>query len=124
MEQDVVYFELNNWFAGRDYPDAQPFLMWMNECVPIKFLQQGWVERNKLVVSVTYIDMSVNFCITAPREWVKENCPELLTKYSQFIVTPDEEGYVESRFAEEGARFFDYTKENIGKVFFVGGDGE
>lgn len=68
--------------------------------------------------------MSVNFCITAPREWVKENCPELLTKYSQFIVTPDEEGYVESRFAEEGARFFDYTKENIGKVFFVGGDGE
>ena len=28
---DIVYFELNNWFAGRDYPDAEPFLSWM-EC--------------------------------------------------------------------------------------------
>ena len=28
---EVVYFELNNWFSGRDYPDAEPFLSWM-EC--------------------------------------------------------------------------------------------
>ena len=25
----VIYFELNNWSRGRDYPDAEPFVSWM-----------------------------------------------------------------------------------------------
>lgn len=26
---DIVYFEVNNWIQGRDYPDEEPFLSWM-----------------------------------------------------------------------------------------------
>ena len=27
--EEVVYFEVNNWFSGRDFPDCEPFLTWM-----------------------------------------------------------------------------------------------
>lgn len=31
MNDIIYYFELNNWFPGRDYPDDEPFISWMNE---------------------------------------------------------------------------------------------
>ena len=32
MEKDkVIYFELNNWMSGDDYPDAEPFISWMDD---------------------------------------------------------------------------------------------
>ena len=57
---EVVYFELNNWFSGRDYPDAEPFLSWM-ECNKenkyyIQFRDESWIEENRLVVVESLVE--------------------------------------------------------------------
>lgn len=85
--EDIVYFELNNWFAGEHYPDCEPFLSWMKDDLHLKFMDKKWVKENKLVVVMAVLDRSLNFCITAPRKWIEENCPMLLTEYTQFIRT-------------------------------------
>jgi hypothetical protein len=110
---DIVYFELNNWWAGTDYPDAEPFTTWMSNDLNLMFHNEEWVKQNKLCVAVDIIDMSVNFCITATKEWVLENCPKLLTDYKDFLRFPDEEGIVEGRFGHE---FLEYSEENVGVV--------
>lgn len=112
--KDIIYFELNNWTPGTDYPDAEPFETWMNDYV-LQFKNDEWLEENKLCVVSGNVDMSINFCITATKEWVENNCPELLTKYTQFIRTPDEDGEVEGRF---GAPFKEYNEENFGRHYW------
>ena len=42
---DIVYFELNNWFSGRDYPNAEPFLSWMEDDLNQKFRDEEWIKR-------------------------------------------------------------------------------
>ena len=113
---EVVYFELNNWFSGRDYPDAEPFLSWM-KCNKenkyyIQFRDESWIEKNKLVVVESLVDMSTNFCITATRDWVEQNCPELLSTYKEFIRQPDEDD--EAPYGRFGCPFLEYEEENIG----------
>lgn len=76
-ESDVCYIELNNWFCGRDYPVTEPFISWIKEN---KFSDKTWCKENRLCVCVYAIDMSVNYLITAPKSWVKSNCPKLLTE--------------------------------------------
>ena len=120
-KQDIVYFELNNWFSGRDYPDAEPFLSWMQDDSKIIFANDEWAKANKLVVSETLIDMSLNYCITAPREWVEKNCPELLTKYTEFLRIPEEEGELpESRFDGNGPAFLPYEEQYFGVTYVHG----
>ena len=69
--------------------------------------------------------MSCNWCITATKEWVEKNCPELLTTYKEFIREPDPE-YPDwtpsSRFEGDGPMFFEYTEENIGTYTYVRGE--
>lgn len=110
MANEIIYFELNNWACGRDYPDAEPFISWMGTLLPI-FRNEDWAKENKLCVRASNVDMSQNFCITATKEWVENNCPELLTKYTQFLRKPDKYGYVDGRF---GCPFLDYEESNIG----------
>lgn len=109
---DIVYFELNNWFSGRDYPNAEPFLSWMRDDLNQKFRDEEWIKENKLVVVESLVDMSMNFCITATKEWVEENCHELLSTYKNFIRKPeDDEDVPYGRF---GCPFLEYKEENIG----------
>ena len=77
--KEVVYFELNNWFIGRDYPNEEPFVTWIRED---RFSDDTWLKENKLVCVKSFVDMSLNFCISASRQWVEENCPKLLSKDS------------------------------------------
>lgn len=137
--QEIIYFELNNWFGGRDYPNEEPFLTWCGDDYNLHFANEEWVKKNKLVVVESIVDMSVNWCITATKEWVLQNCPKLLSNestevvmvtrskegeskrtesypYSSFLRYPDEDGIVYGRFDDE---FKEYTKENIG--IHVGG---
>lgn len=109
--QEIIYFELNNWFAGRDYPDAEPFLSWMSNDLNIKFRNEAWVRKNKLCVAFDFVDMSQNFCVTATLSWVQQNCPSLLTEHKEFLREPDEDGAVYGRF---GHKFFEYAEENFG----------
>lgn len=135
--EDVVYFELNNWFSGRDYPNAEPFLTWCKNDLNLYFSNDEFVKQNRLCVVMQNIDMSVNWCITAPKSFVLENCPKLLSgettksslvtrssagtvrtdedvPYSRFLRFPDEYGEVYGRF---GTEFLPYADENIGITF-------
>ena len=134
---NVVYFELNNWFSGRDYPEGEPYETWMND---FYFDNEEWVKENKLCVVAGFIDMSRNYCISAPREWVEKNCPSLLSdgefesvvirgpeaevitskhRYSDFLREPDEDGDVYGRF---GWKFLEYEEENIGIIGGINSD--
>lgn len=113
---EIIYFELNNWFKGVDYPNAEPFLSWMSNDLRLRFYDEDWIEKNRLCVRSDKIDMSTNFCITAPKEWINKNCPELLAKYKNFLRFPNKNGAVYSRF---GPKFLEYTKENIGLFYKV-----
>lgn len=109
---EFIYFELNNWFGGRDYPDAEPFTSWMMNDLKQAFRDEEWVKENKLVVVVSFVDMSLNYCITATKEWVQANCPELLTDFVQFIRSGGEYGDLpEGQF---GCPFLEYSEDNIG----------
>lgn len=108
---DIVYFELNNWCIGRHYPATEPFILWMSNDLNIYFNNEDWVKENKLCVVRSIIDMSINYCITATREWVEQNCPELLIEYTRFLRYPDEDGYVYGQWEN---KFLEYSDENIG----------
>lgn len=109
--KEIIYFELNDWICGRDYPDAEPFVSWMNtqNYIPI-FRNEKWAKENKLVIVESLVDMSLNYCIAASKKWVEKNCPELLTKYKEFLREEDEE---ELR-GQFGCPFKEYKKENFG----------
>ena len=132
---DIIYIEFNNWFSGRDYPIGEPFETWIGKH---QFSNDEWCKENKLCVYVGNIDMSVNWCITATREWVKENMPDLLScggytyetilyhkgktihqfnvgHYSDFIRNPNEDGDIEGRF---GWPFLEYSEENFGSHYY------
>lgn len=109
---EVVYFELNNWMPGRDYPEAEPFIEWMSNDLKQQFEDEEWIKENKLVVVESLIDMSVNYCVTAPKEWVEKNCSELLAKYEEFLRVADEVPV--GRF---GCPFLEWSEENTGFHF-------
>lgn len=111
---DVVYFELNNWFPDKDYPDAEPFLSWMG--LPYIFRDNDWCVKNQLCIVETMIDMSNNFCITASRKWVEENCPDLLAKYTQFLRHPDPR-YDNEVYGQFDCTFKEWKEENFGYEF-------
>lgn len=110
-KSEVVYFELNNWIAGKHYPSSEPFLSWMHDDLKIQFNDETWVKENKLCVVFSFVDMSQNFCITASRGWVENNCPELLTKYQEFLRFPNKYGNVTGQF---GCPFLKYNESNYG----------
>lgn len=132
---DVVYFSLNDWFCGRDYPKDGCLKQFVES---YKFSDDAWCKENRLCVLCGNVDMSVNWCITASREWVEENCPELLGKdgytysllyhdkngthekkyersYSDFVCHEDEEGAVYDRFDWP---FLEYDPENFGTTYY------
>jgi hypothetical protein len=107
----IVYFELNNWTPGVDYPDDEPFTTWIGNDLKIVFNNEEWVKKNKLCVVQSLVDMSSNYCITATEDWVLENCPKLLTEYKEFLRFPDEDGDVYGQFDNQ---FLEYSEENFG----------
>ena len=115
MADEIIYFELNDWACGVDYPDAQPFIIWIEDGIVPIFRNERWVKENKLCVRASNVDMSQNFCITATKEWVETNCPELLTKYTQFLREPDEDGDMDGRF---GCPFLEYEESNFGVTWW------
>lgn len=141
---EVVYFELNNWFAGRDYPIGEPFESWLCNDLKQTLCNEEWVKENKLVVVCGNLDMSMNYCISAPREWVEENCPDLLTDksyeykiiqyhageektivhtgfYKDFLRFPlsSSEEYEDLPEGRYGMNFLEYNEDNIGVHWLV-----
>ena len=111
---EIIYLQFNNWFSGRNYPREEPFIEWVAKR---KLCDDEWCKEQGICVNVEPIDMSVNYIVAAPKSWVEENCPMLLTdesytytvnskrgdeiewrqeehtrRYSDFVVKPDEDG--------------------------------
>lgn len=136
--EEIIYFEINNWFSGRDYPDDEIFHKWICDN---QFRDNEWCKENKLCVMCGAVDMSMNYCVAAPKSWVEKNCPKLLTdeeyeykiiksgwdketndvketeiiytkKYSDFLCHPDEDSYVYGHIS--GWEFPEYKEENFG----------
>lgn len=111
---NIIYFELNNWFVERYFPDDEPFNTWFEDNLKIPFDNEDWVKENKLCVVFVvfnFVDTSSDYCITATKQWVEKNCPKLLTDYKHFLRFPKDNGEVRGRF---GHLFLPYTEENIG----------
>lgn len=130
--EEIIYFELNNWFPVEDYPNAEPFITW---CSDYYLDNEQFVKENELCVVRSVIDMSANWCVTAKRSWVEKVCPKLLSnettstefvkgtfggketkytrtgKYRDFLRFPDKYGMVYGKFGDE---FLPWSKENIG----------
>ena len=143
IDAAVYYFSVNNWFGGRDYPEDARFKKWVGESrdengnyiTKETFLDEDWVKANKLCVKYGAYDMSTNFLVSAPKEWILQNCPELLTdkeyeyiiingngekvrhtkKYSSFLVVPNDQGELIDRL---GWEFLEYKEENFGTQWF------
>lgn len=138
MKEEIVYFEINNWFAGKDYPKDEIFCKWIKD---YQFKNDEWCKENKLCVMCGAVDMSMNYCVAAPKSWVEKNCPKLLTdeeyeykiitsgwdketdsvketvktykkKYSDFLCYPDSDGEVFGHISDW--QFPEYCKENFG----------
>lgn len=118
MNDEIIYFQLNNWFAGDHYPAEEPFISWCGNDFKLQFDDEDWVKENKLVVVRSILDMSSQWNITAPKSWILENCPNLLNKpeLAKFIITEkDEDDMVRGRW---GTPFLPYTPENIGITWY------
>jgi hypothetical protein len=141
MENDVVYFSVNNWFCGRDYPDTRNFRKWLGDDLNQNFRSDEWCKKNKLCVYYGTVDMSQNYTVSAPREWVEKNCPELLTdkeysykictatkdkfkyetikkKYSDFVYTPEEGDELPDNDSLGDMPFREYCEENFGSEYY------
>ena len=120
MDKEIVYLEFNHW-STEYYPDCEPFYTWMNDYT-LQFRDEKWLLENKLVVVETLIDMSLNYCITAPKEWILGVCPDFFEKYPQFVRKPDKNG--EPPCGEnDGTQFLEYSEENLG-YWFINYEGE
>ena len=141
--EEIIYFSVNNWFCGRDYPPTENFKKWMGDDLKLTLRDDKWAKENKLCIYYGTIDMSVNFTVSAPRSWVEENCPELLTndeytyitcycdskgehrvenkkKYSDFVYVP-EDGENEPDVDRFDMPFREYREENFGSQYYETG---
>ena len=98
MNEDVVYFGFSDWEAGFDYPDTPNFRELIGDRKNCKFSDDAWCRENKLCVVMAPEGDSWIYSVTAPREWVEKNCPEVLgTDYENIKKSEDEE-YFENRY--------------------------
>ena len=135
MNDEIIYFELNDWFLGRDYPPIDG----IEELMFGAFDNDEYCFENRLCVLRGPYDMSLNLCVSAERSWVEQNLPQLLTdesysysysrcygentkemvvdfkKYKDFLRFPSNGKDVYGRF---GWRFLTHCKENYGVHYY------
>ena len=85
--KDVIYISVNNWFCGENFPPTPNFRKWLGNDFNQSFRNDEWCKENKLCVYYGCVDMSQNYTVSAPREWVEKNCPELLTDDEYTYIT-------------------------------------
>lgn len=118
--KEVIYFSVNNWFCGRDYPPTENFKKWLGNDLNQTFRNDTWCKENKLCVYYGVVDMSQNYTVSAPREWVEKNCPELLTEKEYTYITrigtyikgKDEPVYEEVKNKKKYSDFV-YSQEDV-----------
>lgn len=122
--EEIVYIELDDWFPDKDYPRIPIIEEWLNAFNLDKYLRNDeWAKSNKLCIKWFFIDMSVNFMITAPLSFVKEVIPDILKEEnSKFVKYPTEDGKPPRSRYVTNEWFFEYKEENIGSFGYPDGD--
>lgn len=102
MNKEYIYFELNDWMPNQDYPNEEPYISLCTGARRGKGGRFYWEEpllrrndyciKNRLSVVASLIDMSMNFCVVAEKDWAEQNCPSLLTTYKEFLRPNGEDG--------------------------------
>lgn len=110
---DIVYFEVNNWCAGENYPTEEPFTTWLSNDCKQQLMNDEWAKENKICVVFMVVDMSFNYAVTAPLSWVKEHCPIILEEpwKSKFCYKPEDD---EDDVCGHFSYFLPYEEENFG----------
>lgn len=108
----IVKFWLNNW-SSEFYPEIKPFIGkngWVDNFDRLSqtFLDNDWCIKNQLCVNCNIVDMSIDLAISAPFDWVIENCKGVLG--TKFVVKNQETSYW-------GTPFLQYTPKNYGYHF-------
>ena len=114
--EEIIYFSVNNWFCGRNYPPTENFKKWLGDDLNQTFRNDEWAKANKLCIYYGVIDMSQNYTIAAPRSWVEKNCPELLTdeEYTYIVMQSDpkesvKQGKTVWKHIEHKAKYSDFV---------------
>jgi hypothetical protein len=121
--EEIVYIELDDWFPDNDYPKIPIIEEWLHHTNLDKYLRNDeWAKSNKLCIKWFFIDMSINFMITAPLSFAKEVIPDILKEENaKFISYHIENGKLsESRYTNE--YFLEYKEENFGSFEYPDGD--
>lgn len=103
--ENIIKFSLNNWSAGRDYPEDLPFTIEYSG----PLFDDEYCKNNKICVNAGLVDMSCNLAVVAPRCWVEKECPCIIGSKFEY----DSEAYCD-RF---GLEFPEYSEENYGYHF-------
>lgn len=101
-KRKLIYIEIDE----TDYPPIEPFISWMQNS---QFRNKKWIAKNKLSVVESVIPGTAipNFCITAPRGWVIQNCPTLLEEDVLYCPLPERENLCYGRF---DTKFLNYNE--------------
>ena len=75
-EKNVVYFSVNNWFCGRDYPDTKNFRKWLGNDLKQNFMNDEWCKENKLChFPLPHSQQQISQCPFRSRFQVQIPCP-------------------------------------------------
>ena len=110
---EIIYFEVNDWSAGRDFPDCEPFNTWLS-IDNLTFRKKQWLIENKIIVVETIIDMSLNYCVTAPKEWVEKNGIDKKTLFIDETTSLDVKDF-KAFITERRKGLIAYLKKTIGR---------
>lgn len=114
---EIVYFEVNNWFCGRDYPNSKFFIECLKDDLKQRFQNDKWCKEQEICVVFCIVDMSYNYNVTAKKSWVFENCPELFDdENKRFICVPEED--CELPDCNLDGYFLEYCPDNFGVHYF------
>ena len=52
---EIIYFEVNDWSAGRDFPDCEPFNTWL-DIDNLTFRNKQWLIENNQMSIMKYLE--------------------------------------------------------------------
>lgn len=116
MDDELLYIHLNDW---EDFP-GEPVDSWLDmmddnfkfDIKNDKCIQ--WAKDNRLVVTISALDMSINVCIIATKSWVEKNCPCLLLPENESFLNDVFDDEVYGKVENWGQPYLEYKEENFG----------
>ncbi|WQJ53691.1 MAG: hypothetical protein [Wendovervirus sonii] len=119
-DEQIVYFFINDWQLKEDF--KRLFYCYLNGYISVMLKRHvdfpegivcksiedeyKWAIDNKICINIDIYDMATLFWITAPKEWVEKNFPEILPFVKQ---------YPEDRIFKNDRKYYlKYIPENFG----------